>query len=78
MKADRLIESIDALLAINAKGKTVPRVPGLAVELLEESRAHLSKRLPLFDRSAVQGVVIAACLIVTGYVGVTCHLLLAA
>lgn len=37
-----LIEQIDALLALNAKGAVSHRVPGLAVDLLERARAELA------------------------------------
>jgi hypothetical protein len=39
-----LVEQIDALLALNAKGAVSHPVPGLAVELLERAKAELSLR----------------------------------
>jgi hypothetical protein len=77
LKTDRLIDSIDALIALDDKGATVPRVPGLAKELLVEARTHLSQRVPLFDRSAVQGIIIACAVLAVGYVGFTCTMLVA-
>lgn len=39
-----LLNQIDALLAINAKGNATPRIPGLAVELLTRSAEALRRR----------------------------------
>ncbi len=41
-----LVEQIDALLALNAKGAVSHPVPGLAVELLERAKSALASRTP--------------------------------
>jgi len=49
-----LLDQIDALLAINAKGNATPRIPGLAVELLTRSAEALRRR-PSDEQAEVVG-----------------------